>query len=69
MVDDLLTEGVSFVSALPGAPEASKVQCRPCRLLKYGDLWVGRDVAAAIRANLPGEEALSVRHKIYKDSK
>ena len=34
------------------------------KLLKHGDLWVGRDVATAIRANLPEEEALSVSHKI-----
>lgn len=47
-----MTEGSRYVSTLPGVSAGSAVHCRPCRSLKYGDLWIGRDVATAIKNQL-----------------
>lgn len=59
----LLAEGSRFVSTLPGVPEGSSVHCYPCRLLKYGDLCVGRRVASTVRDKLSAEGALTVSNQ------
>ena len=59
----LLAEGSRFVSTLPGVPEGSSVHCYSCRLLKYGDLCVGRRVASTVRDKLSAEGALTVSNQ------
>ena len=61
MVDDLAREGSLLVSALAGATDA--VHCRPCKSLKYGELWVGGAAAAAVKANLPEGGTGGVSHE------
>ena len=63
MVDDLAREGSLLVSALAGATDA--VHCRPCKSLKYGELWVGAAAAAAVKANLPEGGTGGVSHEPY----